>query len=307
MRKILTCFLLTLIILTLVACSNGTPPSAYSLGAVQTFSVQDTLPAVEGKVAHVVLLYGQSNATGVASNAYFAAKSPAEYSAATAGYDNVLINFVTENGNNTSLGRFVKAVPGQGAGADYFGPEVGMANALVAKYHDEPVFIIKYSWGGTILDVQWLDGAYGRGELYNAAMAFTTASLDYLVAKGYVLDLQAVCWMQGESDSVNQAMADRYYENTQKFVGYLRKDLDSYGKNWTFVDAGIAEIEVWSHHDAVNAAKRRYAEENEHCVYFGTHEMGLRTDGEPEGAPDVAHYDSLSAFALGRAFIDNIE
>ena len=301
MRRKLLSALLGTMLLVLTACHAG--GGGHALGAIQNFSVEDTLSEAAGTPAKVVLLLGQSNATGVAANAYLAQKAPEEYAQAMEGYDNVRINFITENGANSSHDRFVGAAPGQGASPDHFGPELGLAKVLASAYPDTPVFIIKYSWGGSVLDTQWLDGNGERGELYTAALAFGKASLEYLERKGYRPQIAAACWMQGESDAVDATTAKRYYQNTKSLVNYLRKDFAAYAPNgFDFVDAGIAEIAAWVHPETVNEAKRRFAQENERNVYIDTQALGLTTLEEPEGAPDVAHYDALSAIALGEAF-----
>ena len=303
MKKIIFALMLIVVLVCLVACNSNS-----TLGAIQSFSIEDTLPKVNNSSTKVVLLYGQSNATGVASNAYLQANLPTEYETVSQGYDNVLINFITENGGNTSHGKFVKVQPGQGCSTDYFGPELGIASVLSTKYSNEQVFIIKYSWGGTVLNDQWLDGDYKRGELYKAALSFTKTSLKYLKNKGYNPEITAVCWMQGESDSFVKDIADRYYTNTAKFVEYLRKDLSKYyTKDFTYIDAGIAEIEeYWVNPKTTNAAKQKYADEHENCIYFSTEEMGLTTYLEPVESPDKAHYDSVSAFELGKKFASYI-
>ena len=302
MKRIILASLL-ICLLCFTACSSD---YKHVLNAIQSFSVEDTLSNVDSAPCDVVILLGQSNATGVAANAYLEQKAPDEYAALINGSDNVLINYITENGGNSSENKFVKVVPGQGANKDYFGPELGIADAL-SKRATKQVFILKYAWGGSILDTQWFEGNCKRGELYDAAMAFVTASLDYLKSKGYKINISAVCWMQGESDSFDDTMTKRYHKNTTKFVEYLRKDLSKYSKNkFIFIDAGIAEIDLWKNHKDVNAAKKQCSEELDNYVYFSTQEMGLTTNLEPEGGPDIAHYDSLSALALGRKFAEYI-
>ena len=296
MRYRLFAIVLGAMMLALTACNGG----GHALGATRSFVVEDTLPAVAHTTARVVLLLGQSNATGVAANAYLQQKAPEEYARAQNGYD-VYVNYITENGANSSQNRFVRAGLGQGASVDHFGPELGLAEVLAQSA--TPTFIIKYSWGGSMLDSQWLDGKGGRGELYAAALAFGKVSLDYLRNKGYDPQIAAACWMQGESDAIDKKTAERYYQNTKRLVQYLREDFAAYADaDIDFVDAGIAEIEAWVHPQMVNEAKRRFADEDPHNHYFDTQEMGLTTLGEPEGAPDVAHYDALSALALGKAF-----
>ena len=297
--KIISLFL----IFSLALLASCNEKEANSLGAVKEFTVQDALEEVDGLSATVILLYGQSNATGVAYNAYLQIKSPEDYSKCSAGYSNVLINFITENGWNSSSGKFVPCSLGQAVNEHCFGPEIGIADVLSKAFQDEKVFIIKYSWGGTILFNQWLDGKGNRGELYDASNKFTVASLEYLKSKGYKPTIKAVCWMQGESDSIDDNMSEKYFDNTKKFVGYLRKDLKNYcDGDFKFIDAGIAEIAVWKNHAIVNDAKKAYAESNADCEYFSTSEMGLSTLEEPEGNADVAHYDALSMLALGRKF-----
>ena len=300
MKKTILFVLLAALLFAGVSCKKNTPSV---LGAVRSFSVEGGVSAVENQPAKVVLLYGQSNATGVAANQYLQQKSPADYAEAAAGYERILINFITENGANSSGGYFVPATLGQGASKDHFGPEVGIASDLSARFPNETIFIIKYSWGGSILDDQWLDGNGKRGELYTAALNFTKTSLDFLKGQGYRPQIAAVCWMQGESDAVYLEKANDYYDNTKRFVSYLRKDLASYAEPpFLFLDAGIAEIDIWLNPGIVNEAKARFAETDDNNIYFSTTALGMATNLEPEGTPDLAHYDAQSAFALGKEF-----
>ena len=275
------------------------------LNAIHSFSVEeDALEQVSGKNAKVVLLIGQSNATGLAINSYFEMNDSEEYAKAVAGYDDVLINYMVDNGTNTSNGRFEKVVPGQGRNKDFFGPELGIANQLTGKYDNSTVFILKYTWSGTVLDYQWMNGKYGRGELYNAAIEFFKTSLKYIKSKGYNIEIVGTCWMQGESDAFHEATYIRYYKNTQKMVEYFRKDLKGYSNSeFIFVDAGIAELEnLWVNPTKINDAKKQYADENANAKYFSTQELGLTTLNEPVEGPDLAHYDSMSEYTLGKKF-----
>ena len=307
MKKTIVFILIIALLFTFAACKKKWTDEPVLLGARTTFEITDDMDAVNNVSAKVVLLYGQSNATGVASCAYLAQKSPLDYAEAVAGYQNVLINFITENGANSSGGSFVPTTLGQGASKDYFGPEVGIASELSKRHPDETVFIIKYSWGGSILHNQWLDGNGEKGELYTAAHNFTVAALDYLRGKGYLPEISAVCWMQGESDAVYENRASAYYTNTQNLVTYLRSDLaDYYSTPFRFIDAGIAEIPLWIDPYTVNNSKSAFADTDANNFYFSTSAMGLTTNLEPEGAPDLAHYDSQSALALGKKFAEFI-
>ena len=305
MRKFAIVILLIVSLFTFAACKESVPLSS----TVQTsFQVEGDLTPGENKTAKVVLLYGQSNATGVAANDYLRLKAPDIYESVMAGFDNVSINFITENGANSSKGSFVPVTLGQGANQHYFGPEVGMASALHAQFEGQPVFIIKYSWGGSILHNQWLNGQSERGDMYTAAINFTLASLGFLKETGYIPEILAACWMQGESDSIfGKEIAELYYHNTEMFVNYLREDLKGYSKeDFLFIDAGIAEIDIWPEYSIINDAKIRFAETSEYNYYFSTSALGFTTGEEPEGQPDTAHYDACSAYALGVKFASYI-
>ena len=302
MKKLIALFIFIVFSICLTACK-----SKNNLNAKQDFSVEDTLEEVDNTTAKVILLYGQSNATGVSSNDYLSINDPDIYSKASNGY-NILINYITENGGNSSNDRFVNVKLGQGANNTYFGPEIGIADYLTSHNKDENVFIIKYSWGGSILYNQWFDSKHNRGELYNASLNFTLTSLNYLKSKGYNVEIEAICWMQGESDAVYKRYARHYYKNTVKLIEYYREDLKDYYKdNLLFIDAGITEIEIWKNYSIINDAKRRASNLNEFNIFFSTTEMNLTTNKEPENLPDLAHFDSISMLKLGRKFASFIE
>ena len=215
MKKLIALFIFIVFSICLTACK-----SKDNLNAKQVFSVEDTLDEVDNTTAKVILLYGQSNATGVSLNQYLSVNDPDTYSKASNGY-NILINYITENGGNSSNDRFVNVKLGQGANSSYFGPEIGIADYLTSHNNDENVFLIKYSWGGSILYNQWFDSKHNRGELYNASLNFTITSLNYLKSKGYNVEIEAICWMQGESDSLKKKQAKDYYNNTVKLIDEL--------------------------------------------------------------------------------------
>jgi hypothetical protein len=64
------------------------------------YTVNDTLPDGQGKKATVILLAGQSNASGCSLDEYLERNvSPEKYEEYEAGYDNVYINYFA-SGNN---------------------------------------------------------------------------------------------------------------------------------------------------------------------------------------------------------------
>ena len=274
--------------------------------AFNNLSVQivNNLSSVNNKTAHIVFLFGQSNADGVAYDHYLQINDEAKFNEYANGYENVMINFVNDGGNNSSNYAFEKCSLGCGCATYTYGPEMGIAEKLSKAYVDETSFIIKWTWGGTELKNQWLDGKRNRGVLYNSAMDFSLKCLNYLGNKGYDLSIEGICWMQGESDAWETDW-HLYYNDTNAFVSYLRHDLQSVSENIKFIDAGISEEKgIWQNPKVINRAKKEFANESDLNFYIDTPAMGLTTKIEPPENPDIAHYDSISMVKLGQAFGD---
>jgi hypothetical protein len=280
-------------------------------GPVTTdFSVADTLPDGGNKPVKVILLAGQSNASGVSYVSYLSRKAePARYRALEAGYPNILINYFNDNGNNTSNGRFVPVGLNQGCAVGFFGPELGLAETLSAAYPDETIIIIKYAWGGTNLYDQWLSPSSegDTGLLYAAFTNFVRSSMYYLRSKNYNAQIVAMCWMQGESDS-DDINCKTYGTHTANFVSDLRAEFSPYisDSGMLFVDAGISDSIYWKNYTVINEAKAAHAGNSPLNVYVDTIEAGLSITAEPEGNPDLAHYDALSELLLGNLFAEAI-
>ena len=93
----LAAFLLLGVILSTIA--NCLVANQKSTSVVQSFQTLDSLPDGHGQKVKVILLNGQSNASGVGSVHYLEEKSQsADYARFEDGYDNVMINFFSENG-----------------------------------------------------------------------------------------------------------------------------------------------------------------------------------------------------------------
>ena len=272
-----------------------------------TFTVNDTLPDGEGKTATVILLGGQSNASGCSHDEYLKRNvSKEKYEQYTNGFDNVYINYLSGARRSNE---FVKCSTLQGEPEGCFGPELGLAERLSELYPDRTFFIIKCAWGGTNLFEQWrAPSSRGKtGKLYSQFVAFVNASVDYLVSKSYDVKIEAMCWMQGESDSFSTENATDYEKNLTNFIGDIRKEFKSYasGDGIAFIDAYIADNPVfWVYCDLVNKSKQAVANSSDINVVIDTVSHGLTCSAEPEDAPDLAHYDSLSELKLGNLFAD---
>ena len=294
--------ILSIIAPLLVACDSSyeiTTDFSYNNPNVK---IADTLQNVSNQKAHIVFLYGQSNAEGSSRISYLKEKDENAYNEYMQGYDNVYINFINHDGQYTSNFEFVKCTLGFGYDNTFFGPEVGISDVMSKKYPNDTTFIIKWAFGGSTLRYDWLNNHHERGLFYNAAMDFSLKCLDYLISKGYSLSLDGICWMQGESDSYNND-EEAYYRDTIAFVSGLRRDFAKYQKEVKWIDAAIYDgPNMWLYPVAINNAKIRFSKKSESNYYIDTNALGIKTDTEPVGSIDFAHYDSLSMVNLGKEF-----
>ena len=301
------CVALLLLCLLLCGCGargdDATDTTAW-LNMGLDFPIADTLPDGQGQKAKVILLLGQSNATGCSLTSYLQQKvTPEEYAQFAAGYPSVRINYCMDDHKYSTQGAFVPVGLDCGAGQGYFGPELGIAQVLAQAYPDEQIFILKYTMSGYSLHHHWLCGGE-RGSIYEACMAFVRTYMDDLLSRHYDAEIGAICWMQGESDTTD-FKASHYFENQTAFADYLRADLAQYAREGGiyFVDAGISSSPYClPAYPAINEAKVRFSEQSPLNLYFSTIDAGLTTLYEPEGDPDLGHFDALSELQLGRMF-----
>lgn len=274
-----------------------------------TFTINDTLANGNGREATVILLGGQSNASGCSLDEYLKRNvSTEKYAEYESGYDNVYINFLS--GAHTSQA-FVKCATLQGEPEGTFGPELGLAEKLHELYPNQTFFIIKCAWGGTNLYEQWLSpSSFGRtGKLYKQFVAFVETSLKYLVSKNYDIKIEGMCWMQGESDAFSIDASKSYAEHLNNFIEDVRNKFSQYAAKdgIAFVDAYIAANPAyWVYYETVNQGKQEIAERSHLNVVVDTITAGLDCSREPEENPDMAHYDSLSEIKLGHLFAEQI-
>ena len=308
-KKIIVICLIVVAAVILIGLGVYWGVSAYRDSQIH-FTINDTLADGQGKKATVILLGGQSNASGCSLDEYLKKNVSSEkYAEYDAGYDNVYINyFVT--GNNESKA-FVKCGTRQGEQATCFGPELGLAEKLHEMYPDEMFFIVKYAWGGTDLHTKWLSpSSLGKtGDLYKHFVKFVETSVQYLKSKNYDVEIVGMCWMQGESDSFSVQHATAYENRLRNFIKDVRKEFARYAADdgIAFVDAAIAQNPVfWVYCDLVNQSKMTVAEESTLNVLIDTNAQGLICTEEPVEQPDIPHYDSMSQIKLGNLFAAEI-
>ena len=271
------------------------------------FEINDCLNDGNNQKAKVIVLLGQSNASGCTYNNYLEMNtSNEEYERYQNGFNNVLINYSIDNRSYTTNGEFKKVDLTCGVKEGRFGPELGMSDVLSKEFKDETIFILKFTMSGYSLNHHWLNN-YERFDIYNACLIFLETYLDFLISKNYDIILDAICFMQGESDTT-EYKASRYYNNLIKFTNYLRSDLDKYNDDEIyFIDAGISDSPYCEpSYPDINKAKEDFSKLSPYNIYFPTIENGLTTMNEPYENPDLGHYDSLSMIRLGELFGEHL-
>ena len=304
-------FILFLLLLT-CSCKTNTSTSLnssidYSINMDTNFEINDCLNDGNNQKAKVIVLLGQSNASGCTYNNYLEMNtSKDEYERYQNGFDNVLINYSIDNRSYTTNGEFKKVDLTCGVKEGRFGPELGMSDVLSKEFKDETIFILKFTMSGYSLNHHWLNN-YERFDIYNACLIFLETYLDFLISKNYDINLDAICFMQGESDTT-EYKASRYYNNLIKFTNYLRSDLDKYNDDEIyFIDAGISDSPYCEpSYPDINKAKEDFSKLSPYNIYFPTIENGLTTMNEPYENPDLGHYDSLSMIRLGELFGEHL-
>lgn len=270
--------------------------------------LKNTIPYGYGKEAKVIIIAGQSNAAGWSHNDYLEKNvSKEQYKKYKNGFDNIYINYF--GGLDNKSDSFVKCKVCQGESDKTFGPELGIAEKLNELYPDETFFIIKWAWGGTNLYEEWRSpGEEGNlgGPLYQSFVEYVRNSLEFLELKNYNIKIESMCWMQGESDSLNKQTALDYELNLSNFISDIRREFEGYSSNdgIAFIDAYIADSVYWTYYQDINHAKQKVADSSPINVVIDTISYGLTVDKEPKNNPDLAHYDSLSEIKLGHLFAE---
>lgn len=251
--------------------------------------------------ANVILIAGQSNASGNTVWSYLEQKSPDVYNKFVNGNSKVLVSYSNSFERHNEY--FEPCKFGMGDSDELFGPEIGIAD--IFSNDDKTTYIIKYAVGATQLDGQWLDGNGKRYKLYNKAIKWFNNKIKYLRKNGVKPHVAGMFWMQGESDSY-QPQNLVFERNHTNLVNYFREDLKRYCTNdLNFVDAFISSKTIWWDHQTVNNVKEKVSKLNPHNFLIKTNgedETALNLDVKSDcnEGDDMAHYSSLSELELGR-------
>lgn len=269
----------------------------------------------------VFYLGGQSNMDGFGINSELP-------DSITSSLNNVWIfhgNPAPDEDENGGLGKWVQLTSGHGWEfsfdgkennlSDYFGPELSFAKKLQEYYPNEKIAIIKYSRGGTSLD-SLAAGRWGswepdfRGEnginqydhfLRTVRLAFDEKDIDNDGIEDYLIP-SGIIWMQGESDSYREEVANRYFDNLKRLMDLIRAALHQddlpvvIGK---ISDSGNNEVgKVWKYGELVQYAQEKFARTDQSAA--------IVRSTQHYNYYDRWHYDSKGYIDLGEKFAEAV-
>lgn len=291
--------------------------------ALEKLGVNQDLSSLQNKVEYdaekpdisVIILGGQSNMEGNSWWKYLEGKD-ARYADYKNGFDGIKMSFAnhesdagkTPSFNAVKLGYGGARNPGNGGdGTTCFGPEIGMAKILHDNGYDNKVVFIKFAVGATYFhnDANNRNWKAKTGTIYKAFIQYVNACVASL-SEDYNVSIDAMCWMQGESDTEQQAHVDAYKANLNGFVAELRKHFAGYCPHFMFYDAYINWPRDWQgdRPEQINGIKAQLAEENLHYEIIDVLKEKLHSYNEPYENIDLAHFDAESEIRLGEMFAE---
>lgn len=218
------------------------------------------------------------------------------------GFQNTSIMYYCNNGSNFSK-KFMPVKAGQGYNNGSFGPEVGIAEELLNRGREKPVYLVKYALGGTNLYYDW--SVENPDSLYYQMVDYVYDQLIYFEDLGLKPIIKGFLWMQGEADSCVYEGTTAYYDNLSNLVESFRDEFEYYygyeDRGIAFVDAGISDCSTWVNYRQINEMKQAFAKADEEKNYY-IDTIANKLDYKYDNT-DYYHFDATSELKLGRLFI----
>ncbi len=178
----------------------------------------------------------------------------------------------------------------------HFGPEVTFARLLTQNEHNVAVF--KYSLGSTGLAYVWKEP--GQSGMYDQMIAELRKAIALLESQGHKIKIEALVWIQGESDAESEELAEGYGGRLKSLLDHFRTAVA--GNEKLPVILGLDEQHAWVREfPRVLEAQQRLAREDPNISF--TSMLGLeKADGahlspkglEEHGARLFAAYNELT-------------
>ena len=288
-----------------------------TLGFIILFSFNSLCQPKEVDTFRVYYLGGQSNMDGFGLNSELPETLKKQF-------NDIYIfhgNLVGDNEQNGGIGKWEKLNPGHGAGfstdgknsklSDRFGPELSFAKKIQELHPNEKIAIIKYSRGGTSIEIGspagcWTIDFKGTNQfdhfLKTLQNAFDVKDIngdgkeDRLIPSGII-------WMQGESDACGtEEIATDYYSNLKQLMELIRAALRV--DDLPVVIGKISDSnnnkngKVWTYGELVQHGQEKFVRTDDNAA--------IVRDTKHYKYSDPAHYDSAGFIDLGEKFAEKV-
>jgi len=236
------------------------------------------LPTRTGNVP-IYVLAGQSNASGcgLLSELTDEQKIPPQ--------DSYIYMDGTED--VSLLNKWTNVIAGDGGNISCVGPEFGFAQNM-----PKPCYIIKYTVGGTSMDMFWRsENAGGCYPGYVNLLNTIRNGLDSINVQGHIAGLM---WLQGESDSFKFGPSSAYSDRLYAFITDFRHDVGE-----PDLPVVVAQIHAATNLDYVVAVQNAETEiqyQLPNIATFSTSDLSL--------IPGTPHFDANSQLEIGSRFAE---
>lgn len=188
------------------------------------FLLQLGYGVIKALVADVILIGGQSNATGQGR----VANLPVSFIP-----DKEVLIFYSQYLNCGGDAMCWQPLCPASESKDRFGVELSLGTTLHKLYPEHKIVLIKHASSGTNLYKQWNPGNRGgekTGEEFLKFIETVRAGFEDLRQQGYTPVVRAMVWQQGEADARDVAEEKNhkaYADNLRNFILQVRKTFDS--------------------------------------------------------------------------------
>lgn len=257
---------------------------------------------------HVVLVGGQSNATGQG----YIKNLPEGFKT-----DSSVLFFYSKYLNGLREKETWVPLSNASENAGKFGPELGLGNELARLKPGENIAFIKHALSGSNLFSQWNPGespadSANFGPEFKKFVDTVNKGMEALKEQGYTPVIKAMTWQQGEADARDNAgmeVSRAYEENLQHFIRRVREQFQV--PEMIFVYGYVIPVPLprFTGREEVREAQRNIDANSgntasvEKAFVVETDDLPLRsTEPNSPHPEDVVHFNTLGMLELGKRY-----
>lgn len=206
------------------------------------------------------------------------------------GYDRKIRLFAVTPNEAGSIRQWttLQAQPGRFP-AGHFGPEITFARKLFAAGYQPAIF--KYSQPSTSLTNDWREpGAQG---LYDRMLEELQHAVEQINRQGDTVEIRALVWIQGESDSETKAMSEAYGQRLQMLISHFRNTVARQANLPILIGLDEQHPAVKQNPEVI-AQQKRIAAQDENVAFISM--LGLEKADSTHLTPDGLQYHGNRLF-----------